>query len=41
MKQTKRCSICKRVIRDHNKSGMCAYHAMLENRKISRRKKNE
>ncbi len=37
MIQTKRCSKCGKPIRQHNKSGLCSHHAMLESRKKRRK----
>jgi hypothetical protein len=41
-KKAKRCKICKKVIREQNKSGLCIFHnrekTMIKNRKLRREK---
>ena len=41
MNQPKKCSKCGKQIRQHNKSGLCSHHAMLEYRKRKRRERRE
>ena len=39
----KRCKVCGKILRDHNKSGFCSHHRMMEaNQKMRKeRKKNK
>ena len=41
LKPPKRCEKCKKILREHNKSGLCHYHSIAKHMKKRRDRERE